>query len=542
MAAWIAQTGVTAVDMSYLASIGMPEAVMAAAAASNAALGMPTTIAEWAAKTGTEVAGGAGAGAGGTTTGPVAPDSGAITSTGISDSAPGTVFNGPNGPEIVLDSGKTVNLADYNAALNSGQTITVDGAMTTGGSVTVGPAPPGFENALPITPDYSGIPNIDIVGVGSTGVEATLPEVIVTATREGLTATQIAALGGITAAAAVVAASGIGGAQAAAAAAGAPTPPTAPTAPTQPAPAQPTAPTQPAPTQPAPAQPTTPTQPAPGQNTTVFDDGSTMITDAAGNPIGGTDSAGNPFSTNPETGAGYYPATGAPTAGTPTTPVQPTAPTTPPATTTPPVEPTAPVEPTPPAQPPAPDTGAPVIDKSTPIPETGPGSPGYEPPLKDVVEQVGSGISGALPDLGVKDALALAGAGTILGPIIAPPPKLEEYQYGPLPPIQWGTVGRVNAPGLNPGLIGTVPQDYQTTSPVQSKFYYGPRPYQTGTQFDPAQYAAVPKPAQPYGLQQAFFETPQSYDQYSFRPYQPDLTLTDPLTTTYQPVVPQPLR
>ena len=54
-----------------------------------------------------------------------------IVSTGISDSAPGTIYNGPAGPEVVLDSGKTVNLADYQAAQASGQPITVDGQVQT---------------------------------------------------------------------------------------------------------------------------------------------------------------------------------------------------------------------------------------------------------------------------------------------------------------------------------------------------------------------------------------------------------------------------
>jgi hypothetical protein len=368
----------------------------------------------------------------------------------------------------------------------------------------------------------------------------------------------------------------------------------------------------------------------PGETfTQIFDDGSQLITDAAGNPVGGLDSAGNPFSVNPETGAGFYPETGLPTAGAggggggagagaggvpggetsviPTessgisnitdaqfvaedaaqlakqglsqsqiestllfSGVDPLVAADAAALATsglgagaiaplleqsgaaavaggaPEIFTTIPggiAEPLPGYA--GPTGSAPIYGTNTPAPVydySVPYVPGKEPTLTEALGQLATGVKEALPSVGVTDALALVGAANILGPIIAPPPKVEEYQYGPLAPIEWGKVGRVDAPGLNPGLIGTVPQDYQTTSPVQSKFYYGPRPYQAGTTFDPALYASVPKPAQPYGLQQAFFETPQSYDQYSFRPYQPDLSLTDPLTTTYQPVVPQPLR
>ena len=49
-----------------------------------------------------------------------------LTSTGISDSAPGTIYQGANGPEIVLNSGKTVNLAEYKAAVDQGQPFTID--------------------------------------------------------------------------------------------------------------------------------------------------------------------------------------------------------------------------------------------------------------------------------------------------------------------------------------------------------------------------------------------------------------------------------
>lgn len=52
-----------------------------------------------------------------------------LVSTGYSDSAPGTIYNGPNGPEIVLDSGKTVNLFDYQQAIANGSNLSIDGQM-----------------------------------------------------------------------------------------------------------------------------------------------------------------------------------------------------------------------------------------------------------------------------------------------------------------------------------------------------------------------------------------------------------------------------
>lgn len=69
-----------------------------------------------------------------------------LVSTGISDSAPGTVYNGPNGMEVVLDSGKTVLLSDYQAAIDSGMPISIDGNMTTDFRVESSGLPRSAEN------------------------------------------------------------------------------------------------------------------------------------------------------------------------------------------------------------------------------------------------------------------------------------------------------------------------------------------------------------------------------------------------------------
>lgn len=66
-------------------------------------------------------------------------------------------------------------------------------------------------------------------------------------------------------------------------------------------------------------------------------------------------------------------------------------------------------------------------------------------------------------------------------------------------------------PGMNPGfMLAGVQPAYQTTSPVQSQYYWGSQPFMQTTA-DLANYNQVPMPAQPFGLQQGFFETPQPY-------------------------------
>jgi hypothetical protein len=82
----------------------------------------------------------------------------------------------------------------------------------------------------------------------------------------------------------------------------------------------------------------------------------------------------------------------------------------------------------------------------------------------------------------------------------------------PLPPTQWGQVGAVNLPGLNPGFITNVPRQYQTTSPVQSQFSWGRRPYQPGPTFNRDLYRQVAAPAVPFGLQQMY--TPMNINRY----------------------------
>jgi hypothetical protein len=55
---------------------------------------------------------------------------------------------------------------------------------------------------------------------------------------------------------------------------------------------------------------------------------------------------------------------------------------------------------------------------------------------------------------------------------------------------------------LNPGLMAPTPY-YQTSSPVQSQYFWGSHNYQPGPQFNAQQYNSAPgAPATPWGLQQ----------------------------------------
>ena len=68
-------------------------------------------------------------------------------------------------------------------------------------------------------------------------------------------------------------------------------------------------------------------------------------------------------------------------------------------------------------------------------------------------------------------------------------------------------------PGMNPGLMGAgIQPAYQTTSPVQSQYYWGRQPYMARPE-DLANYNQVPMPQQPWGIQQGYFEQPLALPQ-----------------------------
>ena len=84
--------------------------------------------------------------------------------------------------------------------------------------------------------------------------------------------------------------------------------------------------------------------------------------------------------------------------------------------------------------------------------------------------------------------------------------------YGPITPLEFGDVGKIYNPGLNPGFIQPTPF-YQTYSPVQSQYYWGQHPYQPGPTFDQNLYNQVPNaPYTPFGIQQMY--TPTDINQY----------------------------
>jgi hypothetical protein len=267
-------------------------------------------------------------------------------------------------------------------------------------------------------------------------------------------------------------------------------------------------------------------QPAPGGGTvTTYPDGSTLTQDAAGTVVdGGGTAAGTTVTNNPVTGM-----TETVTPGTGTSPVAnvtltPTPGPAVPGTTTgtagtgagvvaggaaagsilggsTAVPPPAPVAPTPP-----PD-GLPPVQDAVATP-----NPNYtNPPPPSVPEALGD-LAGATVDaatgMSASDLAKIAAGWVVINGILTPPVPEGRAPYGPIDPTVFGTVGKVNLPGTNPGFFTNVPAQYQTTSPVQSKFYWGQHPYQTGARFSPEQYRQVPAPAVPFGLQQMY--TPES--------------------------------
>jgi hypothetical protein len=155
------------------------------------------------------------------------------------------------------------------------------------------------------------------------------------------------------------------------------------------------------------------------------------------------------------------------------------------------VEPPIPVEPAPvPEKPPVE-----IIDKSAPY--TG------EYSNQSVLERFMSGT------ITYGDVAKLVAAGYVLPSVLAliggPPAAPGRRGYGPLAPIEWGTLeGGLTNPGLNPGFLtfgGSPPPAYQTTNPLQSQYYWGLQPYMQ-TQADLANYNQVQMPAVPFGQQQ----------------------------------------
>jgi hypothetical protein len=94
---------------------------------------------------------------------------------------------------------------------------------------------------------------------------------------------------------------------------------------------------------------------------------------------------------------------------------------------------------------------------------------------------------------------------------ITPIIPTDPWTPTPFTPLPFKTLPDLKLPGLNPGFIAPEPY-YQNTNQVQSKFYYGPRPYQPGPTFDQALYNQVPAPVTPWGLQKMY--TPEDLAKY----------------------------
>jgi hypothetical protein len=109
---------------------------------------------------------------------------------------------------------------------------------------------------------------------------------------------------------------------------------------------------------------------------------------------------------------------------------------------------------------------------------------------------------------------AIVAAPTIPNPLEPPPTpgRPDMGSFTPAPPdASWSTP--LQYPGVNPGLVGgAVRPAYQTTSPVQSQYYWGRQPYFAYTE-DLANYNQVAMPSQPWGQQQGYFEQPLALPQ-----------------------------
>ena len=179
---------------------------------------------------------------------------------------------------------------------------------------------------------------------------------------------------------------------------------------------------------------------------------------------------------------------------------------------------------------------APVIDYSTP----------YEGPYSNesVLERY---LSGGI-DLGSITNLIAAGLilPSVLGLIAgAPkPPTVKRPVYAPLPPTNWGSIEPLGTFGVNPGeIIGPAQEPfYQTTSPVQSKYFYGRRPLiQTRDQIRPTLQDRTLAPVTPFGLQQMqqSYDLNQVLNQINQAPLDPNFVgYAQYPTAGYQPVIP----
>ena len=143
----------------------------------------------------------------------------------------------------------------------------------------------------------------------------------------------------------------------------------------------------------------------------------------------------------------------------------------------------------------APAPGADSLFTSDPIPGT-PGSPPAAPGY-----DVGAVVGGSVINSAAGD----------LSPVNQPP-RRDMGTFTPAAPDPSWSIP-LQYPGMNPGLMGAgIQPAYQTTSPVQSQYYWGRQPYMA-TPADMANYNQVTMPQQPWGIQQGYFEQPLALPQ-----------------------------
>ena len=420
-----------------------------------------------------------------------------LTSTGISDSAPGTIYNGPNGPEVVLDSGKTVLLSEYQAAIDSGNPISIDGQIDTqfrvessgvpkySGMRDAGTPPEGYEVAKPS----------DVAGPEDTN-NAQNPYKPGTY-LDPETNTWFTPVAPVPTAPVVE-------------------PPVGPSGPSEPS--VPSAPVVALPVQPPTETPVV----APPVTQPPVAELPPVETPPVAPPVVEPPVA-PPVETPPETPV-VIPPVAPPVVAPPTeTPVV-APPVVEPPVIIPPVAPPTetPVVAPPVVQPPvAPPVAPPVVEPpleplprveipETPrIPEVVVPPPAVEPPPA-VVQP---------PPAVVQPPPAVVQPPYVpptYPPIYVPPvetPPATRPGYGPITPLDWGAGVPIDVSGLNPGYITNVPRQYEPQG-VRSQFSWGQKPYQAGTTFDPALYRSAPSaPVAPWGLQQMYNPQTQTLEE-----------------------------
>lgn len=155
-------------------------------------------------------------------------------------------------------------------------------------------------------------------------------------------------------------------------------------------------------------------------------------------------------------------------------------------------------------------SGPTTTGPTTDIPEivvTAPKEPPLTPPVQVTIPPDNSIPTNVDPGGSYEGDIVTPVEPPITPPYIPVPTPITPPE--PLPPetrgrYTWGTVKPVERQTeLNPGLINP-PVFYQNTNPAQAKYYWGQRPFQPTSTFDPVLYNQIPNaPVVPWGATQA---------------------------------------